>query len=52
MWNQFDRVKAFKYVCEKRKFHQNLCPPFLRIIFLFGRIHFVNTITVNGAVAS
>ena len=35
---------------KKGKFQ--LCPPFLGIIFLGGRIHFVNTITVNSAAAS
>ena len=45
MWNHFDIVEDFKYICEEREISLNLFPPFFGIIFLSGRIHFVNTIT-------
>ena len=35
---------------KKGKFHKILCPPFLGIICLGGRVHLVNTIAVNHLV--
>ena len=46
MWNHFDIiVKAFKYVCEERKFPQNPCPPLSGIISYVEGSIFVDTIT-------
>ena len=52
MWNHFDIVRPLNKSAKKGKFHQNLCPSFFGLFFLSGRIHFVNTITPNKALAS
>ena len=51
MWNRFDIVKAFKYVCDEREISSKPMSPIFRDYFLCGRIHFVNAITVNKVLA-
>ena len=52
MWNHFDIVKAFKYVCEGKNISSKPVPTIFRDYFYVEGSIFASTITAFGAIAS
>ena len=51
MWNHFDIVKAFKYVCEEREISSKPMSAIVRDYFFVEGYIFVNIITAFSALA-